>query len=136
MIVAFEKGLHDHRARVLARQHESRRDFLVGGEPDRDAAAVIAVVGLGDYRVADAARGAHGLRFAMHQFLARYRQAERGQDLVRLLLVARELDRDMRRTSADRGLDALLVLAVAELDQGLIVEPQPGNFSRLRGTHQ
>ena len=131
VIVALEKGLDDHRARMLARRDETRRDLLVGGEPDRDAAAVIAVVGLGDHRVADASRGAHRLRFVLHELLARHRQAERGQDLVGLLLVARELDRDVRRASADGRLDALLVLAVTELHQRLVVQAQPRDLARF-----
>src|SRR6187549_3294568 len=122
VIVALQKGLDDHRARMLARRDKTRRDLLVRGEPDRDAAAVIAVVGLGDHGVADASCGAHRLRFVLHRLLARHRQTERRQDLVGLLLVARELHRDMRGASADRRLDALLVLAVAELHQRLVVQ--------------
>jgi hypothetical protein len=99
-------------------------------------AAVIAVVGLGDHGVADASCGAHRLRFVLHRLLARHRQAERRQDLVGLLLVARELHRDMRGASADRRLDALLVLAVPQLHQRLVVQAQPGDLARLRRAYE
>ena len=107
-------------------------DFRVARQADRDAAAVVAVVGLGHDREAEAVRGAHGLALALHQLLARHRQAERGEDAVGLFLVARELDRDVRRAAGDRRLDALLVLAVAELDQRLVVEPQPRDVRASR----
>ncbi len=136
MVVALEVGLDDHRARVLARALEPGRDLRVAGQADRDAAAVVAVVGLGHDRKAEAVRGAHGLALVLHQLLARHRQAERGEDAVGLLLVARELDRDVRRAAGDGRLDALLVLAVAELDQRLVVEPQPRDAALLGGVHQ
>ena len=97
---------------------------------------MIAVVRLGDDRETDASRCAHGLRFALHELLPRHRQPERREDLVRLFLVARELHCDVRRSAGDRGLNALLILAVAQLHERLIVEPQPRNAARLRGTHQ
>ena len=136
MIVAFEERLDDHRARMLARDVEAVRDFRVRRQPDGDAAAVIAVVRLGDDRIADAIRGAHGLSVALHQLLPRHRQSERREDLVGLFLVARQLHRDVRRAAGDRRLDALLILAVAELHERLIVEPQPRNAARFRRTHQ
>ena len=136
VIVALEEGLDDHRARVLARHRETVGHLRVGAEADGDAAAVVAVVGLGDHREADALRGAHRLGLALHQLLLGHRQAEAGEDLVGLLLVAGELDRDVRRAAGDGGLDALLVLAVPELHQRLVVETQPRDAARLGGAHQ
>ena len=127
MIVALEEGLDDHRARVFPSRREALHDLRVARQADRNAAAVITVVGLGNHRVADAARGAHRLRVALHQFLPRHRQAERGEDLVRFLLVAREFDGDVRRAPRHRRLYALLVASVAELHERLVVEPEPGN---------
>ena len=136
VIVAFHEGFHDDRARMFARHVETLRYLRIGGEADGNSAAVIAVVGLGHHRKADALAGAHRLALGLHQLLLRHRQAERGEDLVGLFLVAGELDGDVRRAAGDRGLDALLVLAVAELHQRLIVQPQPGNVALLRGAHQ
>ena len=118
---------------MLARRDESLHDFLVGHEADRDAAAMVAVVGLGHDRVAKAIRGADGVALGLDELLARHRQAERREDAVRLFLVACELDRDVRRAARDGCLDALLVLAVAELDQRLVVEPEPRDAALLGG---
>ncbi len=121
---------------MLLRRGEAARDFLVRVQADRDATAVIAVVRLGDHRVADAPRCALRLALALHQFLARHRQAERSEDLVGFFLVARELDRDVRGPSGHGRLDALLVLAVAELHQRLVVQAQPRNAAGLGRLYQ
>ena len=136
MIVAFEKRLDDHRARVLARDVEAVRDFRVGREANGNAAAVIAVVGLGDDREADAPRGAHRLRFVLHQLLRGTGRPKRREDLVGLFLVAGKLHGNVRRPAGHRRLDALLVFAVAELHERLVVEPQPRDAARFRGPHQ
>ena len=116
---------------MLAGDQVALRDLLVGHQPDRDASSVVAVVGFGHYRIADAPRGAHRLALALHQFLARHRQTERGEDLVGFFLVAGKLDGDVRGTARHRGLDALLVLAVAELHQRLVVQAQPRDAALL-----
>ena len=136
MIVALQEGLDDHRSRMLARHGKALRHFFIRREPDGDAAAVIAVVGFGHDRKPDALRGADRLLFALHQFLLGHRQSERRQDLVGLLLVAGQLDRDVRGAAGDRRLDALLVLAVAQLHQRLIVEAQPGDVVPFGRAHQ
>ena len=136
VIVATEKILHDHRARNFARLVEARDDFLVGHQVNRDAATVIAVERLGHHRHAEPARGAQRALFRRDQLLLGYRQAERGENLVGLFLVAGQLHRDMRRAAGDGGLDALLVFAVTELHQRLPVQAQPGNVAFLRRVHQ
>jgi hypothetical protein len=45
-------------------------------------------------------------------------------------------DRDVPGLAGDRGLDALLVLAVAELDQRVVVEAHPRDVAGLGGAHQ
>ncbi len=136
MIVTLQEGLDDHRSRMLACHGKALRYFLVRRESDGDAAAMIAVVGLGHDRKSDAPRGADRLLLVLHQFLFRHRQAERRQYLVGFLLVARQLDRDVRCAAGDRRLDALLVFAVAQLHQRLVIEAQPGDAVPFRRTHQ
>ena len=136
MVVTLQESLDDHRSRMLARYRKSLRHFFVRREPNRDAAAVVAVVGLGHDGKSDALRGANGLLFVVHQFLFRYRQSERGQDLVGFFLVAGEFDRDVRGAAGDRRLNPLLVLAVAQLHQRLIIEAQPGNAVIFGRAHQ
>ncbi len=76
VVVAFQEGLDDDRSRMLARDIEALRDFFIGRQADRDAAAVIAVVRLGHDGEPDALRGAHGLRGAVDQLLLGHGQAE------------------------------------------------------------
>ena len=121
---------------MFARHGEALRHFFIGGQPDGDAAAVIAVIRLGHHGKPDALRGAHRLPFALHQFLFGHRQPERRQNLVGFLLVAGQLHRDVRRAAGHRRLDALLELAMTQLHQRLIIEPQPGDAVPLGGAHQ
>ena len=121
---------------MLARHQEAGGDFRVASEADGNAAPVVAVVGLGDDGKTDALRGAHRLALALHHLLLRNRQAQRREDLVGFFLVAREFDRDVRCAPRHRGLDALLVLAMAELHQRLVVEAQKRNAALLGGAHQ
>ena len=136
MIVALQEGLDDDRARVFARRRVALRDFFIVGEPDRNAAAMIAVVRFRHDRESDALGGANGLRFALHQFLFGHRQSQGRQDLVGLFLIARQFDRDVRGAAGYRGLNSLLKFAMAQLHQRLIIETQPGNAAMLGGAHQ
>ena len=117
VIVPFQEGLDDHRARMFARHQESGRNFGIRGQADRYAAAMVAVIGLGHHRKADALRGAHRLALGLHHFLLWDRQPQSREDLVGLFLVAGEFDRDVWRAAGHRSLDALLVLAVTQLHQ-------------------
>ena len=136
VVVAVQVGLDDDAAAVFCGGLEALA-YLVGGrQPDADAAAVVAVEGLGHDRGAQAFSRTNGTVGTANQFLLRHRQAAVGQDLVGLFLVLRELHRDVAGAAGDGGLDALLVLAVAQLDQALFVQPQPGDVAVLGGLHQ
>ena len=136
MVVAGEIGLDDDRVGMFLRGLEAGDHVFVLGDRDRDAAAVVAVVRLGHDRAAEPARGAQGGFLGAHEFLLRHWKSERSKNLVRLFLVAGEFDCDMRRASRDRGLNALLVLAVAELHERLLVHAQPRNAALLGGAHE
>src|SRR3984885_3820386 len=136
MVVALQESLDYHRPRMLASHGKALRHFFIGQEPDRNPAAVIAVVRLRHHGKPDALRGAHRLRLALDQFLLRHGQTQCGQDLVGLLLVAGQFDRDVRRAAGHGGLNALLILTMPQLHQGLIVEPQPGDAAVFRCAHQ
>jgi hypothetical protein len=62
-------------------------------------------------------RCAHRLPFALNEFLFGYRQSERRQNLVGLLLVAGQFDRNVRGAAGHRRLDALLEFSMAQLHQ-------------------
>ena len=117
MIIALEKGLNDDRTRMFAGNEKALGNFGFRGQPYGNAAPMIAVIGLGDDRKTDPSRGARCLLFAAYQFLLRYRQAESGENLVGFFLIAGQLHGDVRRAAGHRRLDALLILAVAELHQ-------------------
>jgi hypothetical protein len=68
--------------------------------------------------------------------LARHGQAEVAEDAVGLLLVGRDLDRDVPRLRGDGRPDALLVAAVAELHERLVVEADPRDVAPLGGADQ
>ncbi len=136
MVEALEEALDQHGAAVLAGGGEGRLDLLLVHQADADAAAVIGVERLDHDREADAAGGRGRVLGVVDHALLGHRQAEVAQEPDGLLLVRGELDRDVRRLAGDRGLDALLEAAVAELDQALAVEPQPGDVALLGRRHQ
>ena len=103
---------------------------------DRDAAAVIGVVRLHHHRIADPLGGRHRVLRGLHQPLLRHRQAQVAEDAVGLFLVGGQLDGDVRGAAGDGRLDPLLIPPVPELDQALVVEPDPGNPPLLRRPHQ
>ncbi len=136
VVIAGDEALDDDAPAVLARHLERRPHLLFGREVDRDAAAVVGVEWLYHHRVPDPVRRRDRVVLALHQPLARHGQAEVGEDAVGLLLVGGQLDRDVRRAARDRGLDPLLESAVAELDQALLVEPDPGDPPVLGRPHE
>jgi hypothetical protein len=136
MVVAGDETLDDDRARDFLRQRKGRRDLLVGGEVDRDRASMIAVVGLDHDGKTDALGGAHRIFDALDQLLTRHRESEGTEELVGFLLVAGHLDGDMRGAAGDGGLDALLILAEAELHQRIRIEAHPRDVARFGGVHQ
>ena len=109
-------------------------DLCILGQVDRHAAPVVAVQGLHHHRKPDPLRRAHRFGRGIDDALLRHRQAQVVEHVVRVFLVAGNLDRDVLGLAGDRGLNTLLVLAMAELDQRLVVQPDPGDvafFGRL-----
>ena len=124
-------------ARALVdRDLEGVRDLVVGGEVHRDAAAVVAVDRLHHHREADVVRGVDRVLGVAHVELPRHRQAEVGEQPGAELLVRGDLDGGVRGLAGQRRLDALLVLALADLDQAGVVQPHPGDVARLGRLHQ
>ena len=136
VVLAGDEALHDDAPAVLPGDVE-RGAHLVGvGEVDRDPPSVVGVERLHHHRVADPLGGLDRVFRGLHQPLLRHRQAEVAEDAVGLFLVGGQLDGDVRGAAGDGCLDPLLVAAVAELDQALVVEPDPGNPPLLRRPHQ
>ena len=135
MIVAGDVALDDHALRVRLREREAGPHLVRGGEGDGHAASMIAVVRLRHHRIPDPLGRRHRAIRRLHEPLLRDRQAEAREDPVRLLLVARQFHGHVRRAAGDRCLDALLVAAVAELDETLVVQPKPGDAALFRRVH-
>jgi hypothetical protein len=98
VVVALEELLDDDVAALGLAQRlvEAEAELLFRSDADRDAAAVIAVERLGDERVAQPARLPHRLLGRAHDDAARHRDAVVVEQLLGLILVARDIDRDQR----------------------------------------
>ena len=136
VVVALDHALDHHAGAFVRGDLEGGGHLAVGGEVDRDAAAVVAVDGLDHHRVADVGGGIDRVLGVADVELLRDRQAEVGQEARAHLLVRRDLDGDVRGLAGQRRLDALLVLALADLDQARVVEAHPGDVARLGRAHQ
>ena len=104
---------------------------------ERDAAAVVGVERLDDDGIAEALGGASPRASAVRT--TRWRGTGRpSSPRMRLVSSLSEaISTAMWRVSRrDRGLDALLVLAVAELDEAVVVEAHPRDVARLGGAHE
>ena len=88
---------------------------------------MVAVKRLEDDRVADAGGDRRGLIGRPDGFAFRHRQPGGGEQRRGQLLVPRDVDAQCRGAGGHGGADPLLVLALAELDKGLIVEPDVGD---------
>jgi len=89
---------------MLARR-QSQRALLPRFQADGDSTPVVAVVGFGDDRIAERS-AARTARSPSAPAPAGHRQAAVRQNLVGLLLVLRELDRNVAGAARDGRLDA------------------------------
>ena len=122
---------------MLARLLERGADLVAVLEVERDAAPVVRVERLHDDRDIRAARPRAAAASAVRTTRWRgHGQAEVAEDAVRLFLVGGDLDGDVARLGRDRRLDALLVLAVAELHEAVVVQAQPRDVALLGGAHE
>ncbi len=132
VVVALHEGLHDDPAvpRLSERMFEPPPHGLLVEEVQPDAAPVIAVQRLRDDRIADAQGRSDGVVGAANHLAARDGKTRRREQLVRHLLVGRDVDREGRRHRRHRGADPLLVFALTELDQRGLVEAHPRDVAR------
>ena len=124
VVAAGDVRLHDHVAAAALAQRlgPGGADGGLVPQVQRDAPAVVAVEGLDDARVAQAAGRGDGLVLGLHHLRARHREARGVEEAVGQLLVRRDVDGDAARAAGHRGADPLLVDALAELDEGVAVE--------------
>jgi hypothetical protein len=136
VIKALEEGLDEDGAGVLGGLLKGGGDGLGGGEVDGDAAAMVGVEGLDDDGVAERLGGEDGLGGGADHLLARHGEAEVAEDPVGHVLVRGDLDGDVAGLGGDRRLDPLLVAAVAELNERVGAEAQPGDVALLGGADE
>ena len=132
MIGALEKLLDDHAPAVAGGGRETEAQLVGGADAGGDAAAVIAVDRLGDERKTESFRHGFGLFGAAHHLAARHGDAAFAEQLLGCVLVAGQLDRNQWRAAGDRRAQPLLLHAITELDEALVVEPQDRNAAALR----
>ena len=130
-------ALDDHGAAVLARLLECRAHVRPRREVDRHAAAVVRVVGLDHHGKADFDRCRAPLPPRCRPVAGAAPADPRSLRIRLVSSLSEAISTAMwRRLAGDGRLDAPLAPAVAELDQAVLVEPQPGNVPRLGGAHQ
>ncbi len=127
IVVAGDVGLHHHltAARFGHGPLEPAAYGALGAQIQPHPAAVVAVQRLGHHGEPDPLGGHDGIVLGAHHLAARDRQPGRGQQAVRHLLVAGDVHGERTRLGGHRGADPLLVGPLAQLDQGVFVQPDP-----------
>src|ERR671910_872048 len=133
---ASDEALDDDTPAVLPCHLERLRHLLPAHEMDRDASAMVSIVRLYHHGIADPLGRRDCILRGLNQALLRYRKAEIPENPVRLLFVGGKFDGDVGGSAGDGRLDSLLIAAVAELDQALVVEAYPRDPPLLGGPHQ
>ena len=131
VVAARHHALDDDRAAsaLLQRPAERSAHRPHRGEIEAHTPAVVAVERLHHDREPDARGGRDRVIGAADDLAGRHRQPRRGEQLAGELLVACDVDRERRGERGHRGPDALLVPALAELHETLVVQPDEGHVA-------
>ncbi len=134
VVLAGHEGLHDHVAApaLLLGDRVGLADVVVVLQVEAHAAAVVAVERLDHDREADPPGRGHGAVDAADRLLLGHGQAGGAEQPGGEVLVGGDVDRDGRRRGRHGGADALGVDALAQLHQGVLVEPDPRDVARDR----
>ncbi len=124
VVVAADIRLDDDvtGAALAERPGKARSDGLLRTEVEGDAPTVVAVERLDDAREPEALGRRDGLILGLDDLRTRHRQASRIEQPVGEALVGGDVDGDRRRLRRHGRPDALLVDALAELDEAVTVE--------------
>ncbi len=136
VVIAEDHALDDHAGAFFDGDLEGVGDVGVAGEVDRDAAAVVAVDGLDHHGEADGVRRIDGVLGVADVELLRDGETEVGEEPAAELLVGGDLDGGVRGLAGQCRFDALLVLALADLDQAGVVHAHPGDVAGLGGADE
>jgi hypothetical protein len=122
VVVTGVELLHDHAAAVRRGQFEAAPDLVLRLEIDADAPPVVAVQRLDHHREAHARGLGHRLVGGADHHAPRHGQARFRQQQLGQVLAARGLHGDLGGPAGDARPDALLTLAVTQLNQALVAE--------------
>ncbi len=136
IVVAGDELLDDDITTMLLRLLEGQAHLGLAPQIERDPAAVAGVQRFDHHREPDVVRGRGRRVFLAHDALARHRDADIVEQARGQLLVLRNVHGNVARLARHRGLDALLVFAMPELDQAAFVEANPRDVAHLRGLDQ
>ena len=134
VIKAFDHLLHQHASRVFFGFLDRDFNLLGGLEIQADSASVVGIEGLYNDWKSNLLSCSPCSTHRAHQDLAWHRKSEISENLVGLFFVGGNLHSDVPRVGRDGGLNALLVPTVSKLNEGVVVEANPGNvpfFCRL-----
>ncbi len=131
IVVSGQEALDDHASasRLAAGEIVGGADAGLVAEVEPNPATVVAIEGLDGNRKADGRRGGRGAVGGAHDLGVRDRDSGGRQQLVRQLLVRRDVHSERAGLAGHRGPDALLVDAMPELYERLLVEPDPGDVA-------
>ena len=125
VVAAGDEAL-DHHAAVsgfLERSLEPRAHRPLGAQVQPDTASVVPVERLRHDGEADPLRRGDRLVLGPHDLAPRHGESGCGEQLVRHLLVAGDVDGERRRGRRHRRADPLLVLPLSELHERRVVQP-------------
>ena len=124
VVLAVQVGLHDDVAgpALPPRLGPGGADGVLVLEVQRDAPAVVAVERLDHAREPEALCGRDGVVLGLHHLAPRNGEPGTVEESVGQLLVGRDVDGDAAGPAGHRRADALLVDALAELDEAEPVE--------------
>mmetsp|Transcript_21531 Transcript_21531/g.83652 ORF Transcript_21531/g.83652 Transcript_21531/m.83652 type:complete len:403 (+) Transcript_21531:542-1750(+) len=133
VLVAADIAFHQHRGSLGVGQLEGGLAVGLGGDVEGDAAAVVAVARLDDDRQADVLRHLPGLGSGLDLLALGHRHADGlEQGLGQVLVAGDALGDGAGHVGLGRP-DAALTLAVAELDEVAVVQPDVRDASVRRG---
>ena len=110
--------------------------MIVFCQVDGDAPPVIGIQRLHHHRIANPVGPLHRFLLAVDQSLNRDRQPETAQKLVRLFLVAGDLNGDVPGFIRDCRLNPALILPMTKLDKTVIIQPDERDVPLSRRFYQ
>ncbi|MCY1352233.1 hypothetical protein D9M69_385210 [compost metagenome] len=133
VFVAGNEALDDDAAAFVQRHGVGSLDFLAGDQVGKDAAAMVAVIGLHHHRHADVFGGIPGVLRRVDHAAFRHQHAARLEQALGQVLVARDAFADGAGPVGLGRPDAALARAIAQLDQVAVRQADGGDVAVVSG---